>query len=114
MKKILVTEIINDMSFYDIIDGKTPDEVIQEMERLKTRYGEGAHRLHFDVHAYGYDGGLELYFYRERYETDKEWQIRTEHEAKERAKKAEAEKKKLDKEFAEYERLRKKFEGNSI
>lgn len=93
MKRKEITVRLCTESFYDILDQKTPEEVIERMRELQSEY-EGR-KISFDVEPYGYDGGLELVLYEHRLENDEEFEKRT----------------KVDKELAEYERLKKKFEG---
>ncbi len=107
-KRKIVCESLGSESFYDILDGKTPEQVIEHMQGLRTYYG--TRDVYFDIQSYGYDGGKELYMYERRLETDKEYDKRLSEEKKVRVKAKEAKALKEAKELAEYERLRKKFE----
>lgn len=107
-RKIVSVELGTE-SFYDILDQKTPEQVIEEMKSFMRMY-EGRN-ISFNVAPYGYDGGLELELWEQREETDKEYSTRQAKEKLERDRKKAASKAKKDKEFAEYERLRKKFEN---
>lgn len=108
-KRKEITVKLGTESFYDILDQKTPEEVIERMRELQSEY-EGR-KISFDVEPFGYDGGLELVLYEHRLENDEEFEKRTEAEAKEREMKNNQYQKKEAKELAEYERLKKKFEG---
>ena len=108
-KRKEITEKLGTESFYDILDQKTPQEVIAEMQAFDLRYA--GRKVSFNVAPYGYDGGLELEVYEHRLETDTEFEKRCKEEAKEFAKEKKRKESKLDKEFAEYERLKQKFEG---
>lgn len=108
-KRKIITESLGSESFYDILDGKTPEQVIQRMQELREYHGD--HDVYFDVQSYGYDGGLELYLYQRREENDREYNTRVAKEKLERAKKKMAAQSKKDKEYGEYLRLRAKFES---
>ena len=96
-------------SFYDILDQKTPEKVIAEMQGYIDHYK--GREISFNVAPYGYDGGLELELWEHREETDKEYSARLAKEKLERDRKKAATKAKKDGEYAEYERLKKKFEN---
>jgi predicted choloylglycine hydrolase len=105
-----VTVRLGTESFYDILDQKTP-EVIQRMRELVSEYPD--RKISFNVAPYGYDGGLELEVWEHRLENDKEFAKRREAEAKDREKEKLRKRTNLEKEFAEYQRLQKKFQGKS-
>lgn len=65
-------------------------------------------RFNFISHI---DGNLDVYYRFKRYETDREKETREKIEAKIKAEATEKRKKKKDAEYAEYERLKAKFEG---
>jgi hypothetical protein len=109
MAKKTVTEELDSLSFYDVLDGSTPEQVIDYMQGLRREYGERV--IYFSVEPYGYDGGLDLSLYERRLETDAEYTTRTSTEKKARDKKKIAEAKKEASEYAEYLRLQKKFES---
>lgn len=104
----MVNVKIGTESFFDILDQMTPDEVIERMKELRAGYPD--RHVFFNVSPYGYDGGIELELWESREETDKEFNKRIAEEKKEREKKAAATRAKKDREFAEYVRLKKKFE----
>lgn len=103
----IVTQRLGEESFYDILDGNTPEQVIERMQQLRAGYP--GRDVYFDVSSYGYDGGKELNLYERRLETDKEFEKRIAEEKKVKAKEKEAKAVKEAKELAEYERLKKKF-----
>ena len=104
-----VTEVIdNHVSIHDIIDGKTPDEVIQVMEKYKQVW-QGC-KIKFAVEYYGYDGGLKFQLLETRLETDQEYTRRMKVEEKQAQKEQAARAKKEQQELKEYQRLKKKFE----
>ena len=103
-----VEVFIGNESFHDIIDGHTPDMVIDIMKTFKQRH-ESLH-VFFKIRYYGYDGGMELEIWERRLETDKEYKKRLAVEAKEAEKKILSEQEQKNKEFREYQRLKKKFE----
>lgn len=108
-KRKEITQRLGTESFYDILDQKTPEEVIERMRELQSEYT--GRKISFDVEPYGYDGGTQLVLYEHRLENDEEFEKRTEAEAKEREMKKQKTATKEAKELAEYERLKKKFEG---
>lgn len=108
-KRKTVIDSLGTESFFDILDGKTFDEVIACMHEMKALYAD--RDVYFDVNGYGYDGGLELYLMERREETDREYEKRIAEEKRERAKKSAAARAKKEREYAEYQRLKKKFEG---
>lgn len=107
-KRKIVNVRLGEESFYDILDQRTPEEVIERVQRLRAEY-PGRH-VYFNVHGYGYDGGKELELWESREENDKEFEKRMaeEKKLKDAKKKQKADKDARD--FAEYERLKKKFE----
>ena len=109
IKRKEITVKLGTESFYDILDQKTPEEVIERMRELQSEY-EGR-KISFDVEPYGYDGGTQLVLYEHRLENDEEFEKRAKIEANEREIKKRNTATKEAKELAEYERLKKKFEG---
>lgn len=108
-KRKIVNVKIGSESFYDILDQKTPAEVVERMNELQAGYPD--RHVYFNVSPYGYDGGLDLELWESREETDREFNKRVAEEKKEREKKSAAAQAKKDRELAEYQRLKKKFEG---
>ncbi len=108
-KRKIVCESLGSESFYDILDSKTPEQVIQRMQEVRAYYGD--RDVYFDIQSYGYDGGKELYMYERRLETDKEYDKRLAEEKKVKAKAKDAKALKEAKERAEFMRLKKKFEN---
>lgn len=111
-KRKEITQKLGTESFYDILDQKTPEEVIQRMQELRAEYRD--RKVSFNVAPFGYDGGLELEVYEHRLENDKEFKKRREAEAKDREKEKLRKRTNQEKEFAEYERLKKKFQGKTV
>lgn len=107
MAKKIVTAKIGSESFYSILDGMSPEQVIKEMRVFQEVYPD--RDIYFSIKPYGYDGGIELELYERRLETDAEYAKRTAAEKKEREKKKALAAAKKDKEYAEYLRLRDKF-----
>jgi len=110
-KRLMITSQLGTESFYDILDQKSPEEVITRMQELMAEYP--GRKVNFNVAPYGYDGGLELELWEQRLENDKEFAKRREAEAKARDKEKARKLTNLEKEFAEYQRLQKKFQGKS-
>lgn len=108
-RNIIDVELKDYVNFDDILDGKTPDQVIAAAARFKEEYA--GRDIYFSIDSYGYDGGKELTLRERREENDKEYNKRITEEARIDAKKRADAKKKKDKEYAEYERLKKKFES---
>jgi hypothetical protein len=106
-RKIVDVRVCEYVDFYDILDGKTPDQIIEAAENFKKEY-EGRD-IYFDIQSYGYDGGKELTLRERRLETDKELALRIKAEEKVKAKAKETKAVKEAKERKEYERLKKKF-----
>lgn len=79
----------------DLLDGRTIDDVILELQSMLHRYEEEIFthdkEVKFETDHYGYDGGIELYVRVMRWETDKEYSKRQ--AAKDKAAKARATKK---------------------
>ena len=104
-----VTEVIdNHVSIHDIIDGKTPDEIIQVMEEYKQEW-QGL-KIKFAVEYYGYDGAHTCKLLETRLETDQEYTRRMKEYEKQAQKEQTARAKKELQELKEYQRLKKKFE----
>lgn len=108
-RKIIDVELEDYIDFYDVIECKTPDQVIEAMQEYKREYA--GRDIYFDIDNYGYDGGKELKIRERRPETDQEYEERMAAEALALSKKRAAERKKKDKEYAEYQRLKQKFES---
>jgi hypothetical protein len=111
-KRKEITTRLGTESFYDILDQKTPEQVIERMQELRSEYD--GRKVSFNVAPYGYDGGLELEVWEHRLENDKEFAKRREAEAKDREKEKLRKRTNLEKEFAEYQRLQKKFQGQTV
>ncbi len=107
-RKILDVEVNAFVDFYDVLQGKTPAQVVEAMSYYIEKYA--GRDVYFDIVHYGYDGGKELKLRERREENDREFYKRTTEEAKARAKANEDRKTKEAKELLEYERLKKKFE----
>ena len=107
MAKKIVTQHVSPQSIYSMLDGMTPEKVIEYMEEIRDLYC--GRDVFFSVEPYGYDGGVELAVYERRLETDAEYAKRKAAEKKEREKKKAAATKKKDKEYDEYLRLLAKF-----
>jgi len=109
MTREFVEVKIDTLSFTELLDDKSVEQVIQEVRAIEEQYT--GRSMFFRVEPYGYDGGLELKLWERRLETDWEYEKRLsdERQIKERskAKKLAAE----AKDRAEYERLKKKFKG---
>lgn len=111
-KRKEINVLLGTESFYDILDQKTPEEVIIRMQELRAEYPD--RKVSFNVSRYGYDGGgTELELWEDRLENDKEFAKRREAEAKDREKEKLRKRTNAEKEFAEYQRLQKKFQGKS-
>lgn len=96
---------------FDEFDGKTPEQIIETMKSYAVEYP--GRDLYFNIRRYGYDGGKELELRERRLETDREFNKRIAEEAKVKAKEKETKATKEAKEFLEYQRLQKKFQGKS-
>ena len=105
-RKIIVGNVAVE-SFYDLLDLKTPAQVIDMMVSMQERYKD--RDVYFSLERFDYDSDLELHVNERREETDAEYKKRIAVEKKVREKKKESESKKKDKEYAEYLRLQKKF-----
>lgn len=108
----IIDEEVNEYWDFGVIDGKTFTQVIEEMEICKAEYA--GRDVYFSVDSYGYDGGKELKLRERRLETDKEFEKRIVEETKAKAKEKDAKATKEAKEFLEYQRLQKKFQGKSV
>ena len=92
-----------------LINGKTPDEVIQKLEDLKAKYPD--RDIFFDVKYCSFDGELECALRERRLENDKELRNRLQNEARKAAQDAKALEKKEATELALYKKLKKKFDN---
>lgn len=110
-KRKLINVQLGNESFYNLLDQKTPEEVISEMLAISNQHGD--RKIYFNISPYGYDGGLELELWETREENDKELATRIAKETKEREKEKKLKLTNAEKEFAEYQRLSKKFAGKS-
>lgn len=110
-RKMLDVEL-NDYIDFDVIDGKTFDQIIEEMQSLKREYTD--RDVYFYTEQYGYDGGRNLKLRERRLETDREFEKRMALEKKTKDKEKEAKATKEAREFSEYQRLQKKFQGKTV
>jgi len=110
-RKILDVVVDEYVDFYDVLDSKTPDQVVEAMKYYQEKYV--GRDIYFDIQSYGYDGGKELKIRERREENDKEYEKRLGEEKKERARKKQTKAEKEAKEFLEFQRLQKKFQGKS-
>ena len=97
---------------FDDFDGKTPEQIIENMQAFRAEYPD--RDLYFHIKHYGYDGGKEMTLRERRLENDKEYAKRIADEQKEKTKAKENKAIKEAREFAEYQRLQKKFQGKSV
>lgn len=104
----IVESRIGEECVVDLLDGKTPDTVIEHMQNFKKFY-EGRDIFFLCQIDLGYDGAVELELWERRPETDKEYKFRVVLEQKEAATRARIQQEKKDKEYAEYLCLKKKF-----
>ena len=111
-KRKEITVELGTESFYDILDQKTPEQVIERMQELRAEYQD--RKVSFNVAPYGYDGARELELWEHRLENDREFKKRREAEAKDREKEKLRKRTNQEKEFAEYQRLQKKFQGKTV
>lgn len=111
-RQILDVEVNDYIDFYDVLDGKTPDQVVEAMKYYQEHYV--GRDVYFSVDSYGYDGGKELKLRERREENDKEYEKRMAKEKKEKDAKKQAKANKDAKEFLEYQRLQKKFQGKTV
>lgn len=104
----IVTEKLGVESFYDFLDQKTPEEVIERMKEFRAhQYGD--RHISFNVEPYGYDGAAELELWEHRPETDEEYEARIDKELSNEARREKNRAAKEAKELAEYNRLKAKF-----
>lgn len=111
-RQILDVEVNDYIDFYDVLDGKTPNQVVEAMKYYKDTYV--GRDVYFSVDSYGYDGGKELKLRERREETDKEYEKRMAEEKKIKEVKKKSKAEKEAKEFLEYQRLQKKFQGKTV
>lgn len=111
VRRIVDVELDEYIDFYDVLEDKTPDQVVEAMKYYQEKFA--GRDVYFDIHSYGYDGGKELKMRERRLETDREFEKRLAEEAKVKAKEKESKATKEAKEFLEYQRLQKKFQGKS-
>lgn len=104
-----VDEQVSVESIHDILDGRPPGEVIKIMQMYIEQYYDKS--LYFKVISYGYDGAVEIQLWEQRLENDKEYNARLKREEKLAFKNAKEKEERRSKEYAEYLRLKAKFEG---
>lgn len=109
-KKKLITERVNGLDSIDI-EGKFA-AVIDMLFKLRDTAINAGYTDIFIEYGYGYDQ-YRYYLCGTREETDKEYQTRLSNEAKAAERVKEQKQLKEAKDRAEYERLRKKFEGKN-
>lgn len=107
MTKKIVNVSMHEESIYDLLDQKTPDELIALMTRYKSDY-EGRD-IYFSVDSYGYDGGVNIELWERRLETESEYRGRMAVEARDAERQRKAKQDKDQRDRKEYERLKKKF-----
>lgn len=110
-RKMLDVKVNDYIDFYDVITEKSPDQVIEAMERFKAEYA--GRDVYFDIQSYGYDGGKELVLRERRLENDREYEKRMAEEKKGREAKKKTKADKEARELAEFMRLSKKFADKS-
>lgn len=110
-KRLILDVPVEDcyVDFYDVIDGRTPADIIQLMGYYQERFKD--RDVYFSVESYGYDGGKDLKLRERREETDQEYKKRIAREQKDKAAKKKAKADKDARDLAEYMRLKKKFEN---
>lgn len=108
-KKKLVKNYACKLEIFSVFDGNTPDQVMVYLDAINQQYPDS--KITFDVQCAGYDGGVEIYLFEERLETDAEYKARLQIEKKEKEAKKKSQAKQEEKDRKEYERLKKKFEG---
>ena len=106
-RRMLDVEVNDYIDFYDVLEDKTPDQVVEEMKYYQEHYA--GRDVYFYIQSYGYDGGKELRLRERRLENDKEFNKRIADEKKVQARVKESKLLKEAKERKEYERLKKKF-----
>ena len=111
-RKILDVEVNDYIDFYDVLDQKTPAQVVESMSYYLEKYA--GRDVYFDIQSYGYDGGKDLKLRERREENDKEYAKRMAEEKKEKEAKKKSKAEKEAKEFLEYQRLQKKFQGKGV
>jgi len=106
MRKIIRRK---DYSYELSIFEGTPEKIKQTIDEIASKYSSD---IKFELHEYGYDGGVDLCVVYDDYETDKEYVGRLEFEKS----MEEHKKRKLKEEEQEerelYETLKKKYEQN--
>jgi hypothetical protein len=97
---------------FEDFNRKTPEEIIETMKALREEVGDAD--VYYYIESYGYDGGKELKLRQRRLENDKEYAKRMADEKKVKDKVKADKAAKEAREFAEYKRLQKKFQGKSV
>lgn len=108
-RKTVTAEIVSfDKSpLLDLLDGNTPDQVIEIMQAIKQKY---INREVYFIESYiGNDGEKTVSLFEQRLENDKEYSTRLAKEQKSAERKKSKQHEKEEKDRAEFERLRKKF-----
>ena len=94
-----------------MFDGKTPDEVILELEALKEKYA--GRDIFFKRDYYSYGGASEVQLIERRLENDGEFRARIRNEERKAKEAARDAQKQEAKELALYKKLKKKFEKSN-
>lgn len=106
MRKIIRRK---DYSYELSIFEGTPEKIKQTIDEIASKYSSD---IKFELHEYGYDGGVDLCVVYDDYETDKEYEnrLKQEERIKKEKKRKEDRKKKREKEL--YKKLKSKYEEN--
>lgn len=107
-KRLIIDQRIGSLSFFDILDDNTPDNVIAEINKIKQEYKD--RDIYFKVEYYGYDGGCDLNLHERRLENDEEYNMRLADEKKMDKQRKNKQRSIEEKERAEFERLKRKFQ----
>lgn len=96
-------------SIYSLLDGKTPEQAIEQLQKIRDEYQ--GRDIWFILDTWGHDGGCELELHGSRLQNDAEYEQELEENKKKKERKRADAQKRKDAEFAEFQRLKKKFEG---
>ena len=91
-----------------MLQAKTPEQVIEQLQKIRAEYPD--RDIQFGLDTWGHDGGVDLELWETRLQTDSEYERDLEEYAKKQARKRMESQQRKDAEFAEFQRLKKKFE----
>lgn len=105
-KRLTVKSTLLDLSLYDVFDGRTPADVMEYIQQIQQQYL--GRELYFEIRSY--HETMDLVLYEQRLQTEFEYQQYLKIWSQEQERKRKVKQDQKDREFADFQRLKKKFE----